>query len=280
MPPHLDRNLVVPMKNTEYYQVYLSEELARRCERNPRYSTRAFAQALTIDVASVSRILAGKQIPSFKICQVLFDKLEMSPTDQRKFMLSVAARQKADGCKRISPAFKKLHDLDADRVHVSVDTWRVIADWYHGAIMELTFTKSFKPDPKWIAKELGLTEVEAKLALQRLLRLGLLTEKNGRIVKAHSQVSSADKSVTSAAHRRLQRQVLSRAIASLESDPIERRNMTSMAMAIDPAKIPRAKEMIQKFSRELCAFLESGKQTQVYQLGICLYPVSKSKGEQ
>jgi uncharacterized protein (TIGR02147 family) len=265
------------MNQADFFREYLTEELARRCERNPRYSTRAFAKALDVDVASLSRILAGKQIPSYKICESVFVKLGLSPTMQKKFLKSVAAKQKATGLKRIAPAFKNLGADSEERRDLTTDIWRVIADWYHGAIMELTFTKDFNSDPKWISQQLGISEVEVKLAIKRLIRLELLELKESVLTKTIAQVSSADKNVTSSAHKRLQKQVLKKAVDSLENDDIEIRNMTSMAMAVDPQNIPQAKKMIQSFSRELCAYLESGKRTQVYQLGVCLYPISKKQ---
>ena len=51
--------------------------------------------------------------------------------------------------------------------------------------------------------------------------------------------------------------------------------MTSMTMAIDVDRLPEAREVITKFRRELCALLENGEQTRVYNLGIQLYPVSE-----
>ena len=80
-------------------------------------------------------------------------------------------------------------------------------------------------------------------------------------------------------HKRLQKQVLKKAVDSLENDDIEIRNMTWMSMAFHPRKIPQAKKMIQNFSRELCAYLESDKRTQVFQFGVCLYPISKNQEE-
>lgn len=265
------------MNQTDFFQECLNEELARRCEKNPRYSTRAFAKALGVDVASLSRILSGKQIPSYKVCETIFSKLELSPTEQRKFLTSVVTKQKAVGLKRIAPAFKNLEKEGELRRDLTTDIWRVIADWYHGAIMELTYIEDFSSDPKWIAQQLGISETEVKLAIRRLIRLELLEEVGGVLRKTVEQVSSADKNITSSAHKRLQKQVLKKAVESLENDEIEIRNMTSMAMAIDARKIPQAKKMIQNFSRELCAYLESGERSQVYQLGVCLYPISKKR---
>jgi uncharacterized protein (TIGR02147 family) len=99
------------------------------------------------------------------------------------------------------------------------------------------------------------------------------------VVKTEERLSTADKHLTTPALRKNQRQLLEKAIDSLENDPIELRSMTSMTTAIDPRRIPEAKEMIRHFNRTLCAFLEGGNRTQVYNLGIALYPLQKTKKE-
>lgn len=266
------------MKNSCFFLDYLGEELARRHEKNARYSTRAFAKSLDVDVASLSRILSGKQIPSYKVCQKIFLSLQVPPAEQHKLLASVATTRKIRGLKRVPPEFRKLESISEDRLNLETDLWRSIADWYHGAILELTYVKGFRSDPKWIAQQFGISEPEAIQAIRRLERMKLLVRQNGVLKKANEQVSSGNKAITTPAHKRLQMQVLTKAKESLENDPIEIRNMSSMAMAIDPEKMPIAKKMIQDFSRELCRYLESGKRAQVYQLGICFYPISK-KGE-
>ena len=45
---------------------------------------------------------------------------------------------------------------------------------YHYAILELVRLKEFRPDSRWIARMLGITTDEVNIALNRLIRLGLL----------------------------------------------------------------------------------------------------------
>jgi uncharacterized protein (TIGR02147 family) len=156
-----------------------------------------------------------------------------------------------------------------------MEMFKVIADLHHYAILELSLTKGFKSDCRWIAKALGISPLATKLAVERLLDLGLLVEKDGVWRKSERQITTGDKHKTSAAHRAHQAQILDKAKVSLENDPIEQRSMTGMTMAIDPAKLPAARAMIEKFMLDLCTHLESGAQRQVYQLGINLYPLQK-----
>ena len=264
-------------KASAFYQKRLKEELANRCERNPRYSVRAFARALQIDAGALSRILAGKQVPSYKLSKQLMDALDMNQAEQRLFLSSLADVQKARGLERLSPVFAAFDQAFPEQREFSIDVYRVIADWYHIAIMELTFVEGFQPTARWVAKQLGISAVEAQLALDRLLELGLLEKKGTKVIKSAKQLTTADKHLTTPALRKNQRQLLEKAIDSLENDPIDSRNVSSMTMAIDPSKLPAAKEMIREFNRKLCAFLEDGKKKRVYNLGIALYPLQKDQ---
>jgi len=69
---------------------YLKNELARRQMRNPRYSMRAFAQAVNIHPSAMSRILAGKLELSLSGCIDLLGHLQITNEDKRLFLASVA----------------------------------------------------------------------------------------------------------------------------------------------------------------------------------------------
>lgn len=164
-------------------------------------------------------------------------------------------------------------------LQVSLDTFAVISDWYHYAIMELTFVAGFRAEPKWIAKKLSITTEEAKSAVERLKRLGLLLEENGSLVKSSKMTTNHSSVDTSAAHKQLQKQLIEKALLAIDECPQEEKDITAMTMAIDKANLPKAKEIIRKFRRDLCALLEDGDQSQVYNLGIQLYPISKNSEE-
>jgi len=83
---------------------------------------------------------------------------------------------------------------------------------------------------------------------------------------------------THAAFRRLQRQVLEKALDALEEIPYKKRDQTSLTMAIDSKKVPQAREKIKKFRRSLCEFLRGTNSfDEVYQMSISLYPLTQLK---
>lgn len=263
---------------TTYYQSIIQEELTRRIDKNPRYSLRAFADALKVDVGSLSKVLSGKMIPSWKMSKNILAAIALTPSEQEKFFDSVARLHKDRNFKRLTPEIRNFRPTKKNNTReLTTEIFRVISDWYHYGILELTFTDDFQSDPKWIARQLGTTYVEAKMAISRLLELGLLEKKKGSLVKSVQHITTGDRQITTSAHKRRQKQILEKAIESLEEDPIEVRDITAMCMAIDPAKIPEAKKRIQKFKNELCDFLESGERKQVYEISISLFPTQKKK---
>ena len=163
----------------------------------------------------------------------------------------------------------------SDFYTLAADSFAVLADWYHFAILELTFVNGFKSDPRWIARELDVSVQEVKGAIDRLLRLGLLEMNGGKLMKTHESVSNHVGLKSTSAHKTLQKQVLSKALSAIDETGAEDKDITSITMAIDPKNIELAREAIKNFRRELCATLENGNQTRVYNLAIQLYPISK-----
>jgi uncharacterized protein (TIGR02147 family) len=271
--PNPEKPKASMVSSVPYYRLYLQSELTRRCRKNPRYSLRAFAGHLGMDPGAFSRILSGKRPLSPKLARRLADSLSLAPDDQLKFLNSVAQDRAWQGLQSlVGPA-----PCEETALELGHDTFQVIADVYHYAILELTFVEGFQDDCRWIGKQLGITAIEAQLALARLLRLGLLERVNGKLRKSNRLLTTKDRHVTTPALRRHQKQVLSGAMESLEKDAIDERDITSMTMAIDPDKLPLAKRLIAEFTRQICESLECGRQRRVYQLGVSLYPLQRKE---
>ena len=270
------------MTKQHLYQRRLRDALSERVARNSRFSLRAFARLLDLDPGTFSQMLSGKRFPSPTLSKKIFRHLNWSPEEQQDFLQSLAQAKSEAGLKRISPVLREMLKKDQKFQHrptdLSIDLFKSIADWYHFAILELPFTEGFKSDPRWIAKSLGITDAEAHSAIQRLLALELLELNDGKLSRCHQQLVSADRHLTTAAHRRRVKEVLNKSIESLEQDPIAVRNHTAMTFAIDQEKIPEAKKRIEKFISEMTEFLESGKRDRVYEMTVNLFPLQKQKG--
>lgn len=255
-----NQNSQIALEAKAQFRFWLQRQFTERCKRNPRYSLRAFAKSLSVEASSLSQILSGKRPISKKNMQALCEKLGASPQDLFSFGLSQSGPT----------------DFDVYN-QISIDSFSIISDWYHFAILELTFISGFKSDPKWIARKLSITVEEVKSAIERMKRLGLLLEENGSLVKSAKFMTNQSSVNTSLAHKQLQRQIIEKALLAIDECPGELKDITSMTMAIDVSNLEKAKKLTQKYRRELCALLEEGEQTVVYNLGIQLYPISRNE---
>ncbi len=218
-----------------------------------------------MDASSVSQILAGKRKASTKVIEQITSTLGTHPDMKRTFL-------EANKYKRSTPDLQTNEEKFA---LLAKDSFAFISEWYHIAIIEFVSVDGFKNNPAWIARSLGISAVEAREAIARMIRLNIIREENGVLLKTYKFATNFEPGTTSAAHKQLQRDIVSKALAAIDNVPQEEKDITSMTMAIDIAKLPEARKLITKFRRDLCAFLEDGKQSRVYNLGVQLYPVSK-----
>ena len=255
---------------TSDFRLELQNELVRRCKMNPRYSLRAFAKFLGVEPSFLSKLLNGKRAITPASLKRLAPRLglnpdQFAPSSAQKIGIARTFNYPAPSTRT---EFKQL----------SHDTFQMIADWYHYAILELVTLKNFQPSNKWISRSLGISIHELTNAVERLVRLGFLKidETLGTWSNTTPNVTTIGNNFSSVALRQMQSQILNGALRALEEIPMERRDQSSITMAIDSRLLPEAKERINRFRRELINFLQSNAETRdhVYQLAVSLYPVT------
>lgn len=233
----------------------LESEYRRRRQKNSNYSIRAFAAFLGLSAGRLSEIFNGKRPLTEQTADRLLVRLGYSPEQRSKVL-------------------KKNSSAEWKQTHVSEDVFQTIADWQHFAIMSLLRTDNFDPAPKAIAARLGISIVEARSALTRLERLGLIVRDGETLTRTTVDLATSH-GVESGALRQSHKQSLEQSIQCLQDVPLTLRDITSQTMAIDPALLPLAKVEIVKFHQAMGALLECGKKTEVYNLNIQLVPVTK-----
>ncbi len=256
------KTVVAPLKNTEPVDL-LRQALLERTEKNPAFSMRAFARATGISHTVLSLVLSGKRPLSKKAAMKLADYLELNPEDRL----------------RVMNKFSKAKPVEFSSL--SLDAFSVIADWYHYAILSLLDLPDTKLESRSVAKHLGITVLEAKLAIERLQRLDLIYQTSEGRWTAQGRSLKVDNTISTPATRKFNKQLLEKAAESIDRDDISRRSMTAVSLAIDPSQVDYAKERIRAFRRELMSELESrGEPSSVYFLTIQLFPVTPSESQE
>jgi transcriptional regulator with XRE-family HTH domain len=239
--------------------------LSKARVRNPSYSLRSMAQRIKISPAALSEILNGKRRVSVKMAEKILHGLNIPPDE----VMPVIKLFSTNGQNLKNSQKFEFSELANDQ-------FKIISNWYHFAILSLTETEDFRNDPRWIADRLNVRVSDIELAIDRLLRLGMLRRGvNGRLESTGEQFATTDE-ITSSAVRGFHSEVLELARNSLESVPLEKRDFTTMTMAVDPKRLIKAKKMIRTFRAKLCEYLEQGDRTEIYQLSINLFPLSQN----
>jgi predicted enzyme related to lactoylglutathione lyase/transcriptional regulator with XRE-family HTH domain len=141
------------MTNDKSFVAMLRSELARRCAKNESYSLRAFARQLDIDHATLSQMLRGRREISAEMVERLGRALDVPPALLDAFV--------ADA-----------HESDAP--NLAADAARILVDPIHEAILDIVGKDGFEPDSRLLARALDCDVDTVNVAVQQLLRVGLL----------------------------------------------------------------------------------------------------------
>jgi len=236
--------------------------------RNPRFSLRAFAKQLDIDHSTLSQVLNSRRKLSARTLQAVGKRLGLADETVRAYSRSTRKRSDSGN----PPTRPRSY-------HFDLDTFQFLSVWYHYAILELIAVEEFKTDSRWIAKVLGIDVDDVNIAIQRLLRLGLLEmQARNRWVDKSGDAEFHSAALSEAACNQMNREIHELAISALERVPSQHRVNRQTVIAIASAKLPRLKMLADEFLsevRELVA--EGGAKDDVYQLEISLFPITTLK---
>lgn len=242
---------------------HMKRTFAARCRKNSSYSLRAFSRSLGMDSSTVSAVLKGKRPLTIKTAQKIVDGLGITnPAEAQKLVMGTFSIVKSE----------KLFNY----TELALENAEAISSWQHFAILALLEIKDFKGQERGISERLNIPFGIVSECLSRLEKLGLITKKNDRWHLTGRNMTTPSQ-IPSAALREGHRQVILKAIHSLESDPVHLRDISGITMAVSKSRLAEAKSLIQDFRRQLSAFMEVGNRDAVYRLNIQLFPLSQEK---
>ncbi len=229
-------------------EMVLSEYTSRRL-KNHRYSFRAYARDLGISKSSLSDFLADKRGISGRTAEKIADALALSPL-QIKSLKTVPA---------------------SSHILLEEDRFRMIVDWYYFAILSLARLPNARANKDWIARRLGISELEVQNALDRLMRLGLVKKQGSRLVRTTKSITTTD-DIPSAALKVHHEQNFARAEKALKTVKVDLREISSVTFPADPKQIEAAKKLVRIFRKKLVKTLETKNASEVYTFAVQLFP--------
>jgi uncharacterized protein (TIGR02147 family) len=227
------------------YRQMLRRELETRCQRNPRYSLRAFARDIGLSPSRLSHVLGGRFGLSRAAAAQIAARLSW-PSRQRELFCVLVESQHARSNVRRQAAQARLKGLHAHYRALDDDSFRVIADWYHFALLELVNVEGFVNDDRWISRALRISIHEARAARARLLRLGMLREERGRL-RAEASFFANPGGDPSESIRKAHRQLLEKATLALAVDSVDQREFQGLLLGFDTSLLKEVKASILDF---------------------------------
>ncbi len=259
------------------YHDLLSEEFEKRRQMNESYSLRAYARDLGLAAPRLSQILNKKQGLSVTSAEAVAKKLRLNHEKTQWFCSNVGSLHSRSSKQRLRFQKKALEYKSASRVlsEIQLEYFKVISDWYHFAILELTYLDDFQNDNKWMAEILGIEEKEVESAIKRLKNLELLEESEGKLVDKFKFLETPN-DIPSLSLKKFHTQLLKKANIALYEQNVEEREISSNIFAVDKKRLPELKERLRDFRREFDMDVSKHEnKNAVYCLGIQFFDITR-----
>lgn len=261
----------------DYIEI-LSLEFEKRKLANSSYSLRAYARDLNLSAPRLSQILNKKSGLSYEAAEEVASALKLDDQEKSWFCDSAAVFSERSAGKKeeFANRIKEYKRESKKFSEINLEYFKVIEDWFHFGILELTYLKDFQNSEDWMARKLGITKAEVKVAVERMKRLGLITEKDGRLVDTFKFLATPS-DVPSIALRKFNTQLMKLAIESLHKQEVSQREVSSNIFSINRGKLPEFKDKIREFRRDMERFASDQSQKDaVYCLGMQFFSLSDS----
>ena len=233
----------------------LEVEFDKRKKKDPKYSIRKYSQDVDIDASTMSQYLRGKRKLTPYSFSTILTKLRV---DNHIIENYEKDRLNLDQLKEKHYLLKK--------------------HWYYFAILELTYLYDHSTDHKWISNKLNLDLETVDLAVANLIDIGAMELNGQKYIDTLGNITFIDDpNMDNEAGRSYQKQLIDKAIFSIDHMEGEIKDHTSSCFAFDSSLTPEVKQKIEVFREELAHFIESNSKTKdaVYSLQINLNKISK-----
>jgi uncharacterized protein (TIGR02147 family) len=229
--------------------------------KNPRLSHRFFAKKLGVSSGALSEILKGKRKISDKLAQKIAERLNMDPRTRDKFL----------NPRENSPS-GEIYDF----LQIEDDQFHLISEWWHYAILNLVKSDHCQHKISWFAERLELPEKTVSEALNRMLRLGMLTFQKKKYVRKQSNYKTSD-NILNLSIRKSNLEDMELLRDHLATLPVEERDLTSITMLLKPEQMQEFKKWIRAAQDRFASKFETTDSSTAYRLTVGLFPLKKPK---
>ncbi len=261
------------------YRQFIKEYIADRKVTDAYFSYRFLAPRIGIDHSLLIRIAGGKRHIGDSMIASLATAMKLPSRESRYFEMLVRFCKTEDREKK-AEVFEKLAKMRQMRTKVLLaDQFEYFKSWHHVAIRSLIDCSRFSGDFQNLTARLNpsiaVTEVKRSVAL--LTRLGLITKDECGVYSVSEHHITTGSEWSGLAIAAFQRDVIALSALSLDRDPKERRDISSLTMSVDEACFAEIKQMLKACREQIIRRVDaipSGTTDRVYQLNLQFIPLS------
>jgi uncharacterized protein (TIGR02147 family) len=262
------------------YRTFLKRTLSERVLKNPSYSMRSLARQLEMAPSMLSSVLNGKRNLSVTNAYKIASQLELADGESEYLALLVQL-ESADTLERKAAIQTKLRSLNPDHgIHdLTVDRFRMISNWYHLPILEMSEMRGVEVNASSVSALLKISKTDAELALDRLERLELLErDDQGLYRKVHDNLLATSE-LPDEGLRAYYRQMFSKAIDSVDTQTPQEKLIGSFNVAFDPAQLEEAKALLKDFFMKIGKLASKGRnRRKLYHLSSVFFDLTPGSG--
>jgi uncharacterized protein (TIGR02147 family) len=247
----------------------------------------SFARDLGISKSLLSLIFSGDRGITMRLAVQISMALDLTESQSKALMLSVvqASSKNAKISKKVRARLTQELSVNKDEheplvfTTVDIEQFKAMSNWYHFALLNLTRVEGFKHDPIWIAKQLGISTLEARDALERLISLGFLKLVDEKIQNTVGDIQIKPRK-SELAIRNFHEQMINKAKDELKKTSpkhYSQRLINGVTLVCGQNQIELIKDKIDKFQDEILSLAGASAGECLYQMNVQFFPLTNTE---
>ncbi|MBN1759246.1 MAG: TIGR02147 family protein [Chitinispirillaceae bacterium] len=248
------------------------------------FSYRYLAQRSGVAASLLIAVMRGERRITPTVAKKYAEGMELTARET-EYLLAMVDFERARTHTRKNEAFSRMVRLRGQSKirYLDADQYEYFSHWYHSAVREMISLPFFREDHAWIGATLH-PPVRAKTvgrSLKLLERLHLLVRDEKGILRVTDKAVSSEYEIQTLALRNFTLEMIERARESLETVPVEKREVSGLTMGVSDECIERIKQRIRIFKEEIISMVVDDTNTSrnVYQMNFQFFPLIKPVDE-
>ena len=244
------------------------------------FSYRYLAQRSGVAASLLIAVMRGERRITPAVSKKYAEGMELTARET-EYLLAMVDFERARTHTRKNDAFSRMVRLRGQSKirYLDADQYEYFSHWYHSAIREMISLPFFREDPGWIGATLHppVRSNVVTRSLKLLQRLNLTVRDENGTLRVTDKAVSSEYEMRTLALRNFSLEMIDRARESLETVPVEKREVSGLTMGVSDECIERIRQRIRIFKEEIVSMVVDDTNTSknVYQLNFQFFPLIK-----